>query len=136
VNEKEEQKLNIKTLTLSFENTEYIAFPMATVASCHLHDVRQTVTVTQDGLVVNEVIHVFDLRLKAEANEVAYMHWPHADGPFPRIQQFDDISHLDVSFDDGSVRSYSVAWQETTDLSNHKQSSRLEQGTLWITLRP
>lgn len=117
--------MNIKSITLLFENGEDMRFSIEQVESCRMKDIQDGARVVADGQMIQEkVMYGLDLVLKASANEIA---WEGDEAPFARIQRLADLRHLSFEFEGMRGKTYRVAWHDLNASSNAYQQTTLDE---------
>lgn len=125
--------MKLKDIYIVFENCEEIFIPATDIDGLNVKLCAQHVELTVD----DEISETFEasetfLILKKSANITYY--WFDNKLPFDRILTFRDIVGIQCEFDDGSVKYFTVPWEDgKSDYDNKLQKTELlKNGNLMI----
>lgn len=107
----------LKTLDITFENCEYATFSASDIELVRMADITSNILVTSDGEVYTSK-NAGDVVLKIcpTGNQLCEIQ-SNPKKPkfiFQRIMEHPDITHIDLTYDDGKTESYSVNWEDAT----------------------
>lgn len=119
----------IKAIRLEFENVDYMIFEPKDFAYFSIDDIWTEIRTC--GFGIDKFVHAdtVEMQIKWEAND---WHKPfenddasHDEFKFDRIQDYDDITHISVVYDDETTERYTVNWEDATENGeeNKKQIS-------------
>lgn len=120
----------IKAIKLEFENTDYMVFEPKDFVYFSMDDIWTEIKSFGFGG-IDKYVHAdtVEMQIKWEAND---WHEPfensnskHDEFKFDRIQDYDDITHIDVVYDDRTTERYVVNWEDASEYGeeNKKQIS-------------
>ena len=119
----------IKTITLEFENVDDMTFEPKDFVYFSIDDIWTEIRTCGYG--IDKFVHAdtVEMQIKWEANDwhepFEYSNSKHDEFKFDRIQDYDDITHIAVVYDDGTTERYVVNWEDASEYGeeNKKQIS-------------
>lgn len=128
----------IKAIRLEFKNTDHMAFEPKDFVYFSISDIWTEIKMCGFGVDKFVYADTVEMQIKWEAND-----WhepfenddaPHDEFKFDRIQDYDDITHIAVVYDDGTMERYVVNWEDATEYGeeNKKQISVTTNDGLFI----
>lgn len=130
----------IKSLDITFENCEGATFFDTDIEHVRITDITSNIFVTSDS----EVYETKNagsaiLKIYPTGNRLCEFQ-PSIKKPkfiFQRIMEWPDITHIDLTYDNGEIDSYSVEWEDATPGGENNKLQKTEirsDGVLIITI--
>ena len=130
----------LESLEITFENCEFATFSTIDIGFVRMTDITKNMFVASGGEVIKgrnagSVV----LEILPTGNRLCETQWDPKKPKFifQRIMEFPDITHIDLTYTNGKVESYSVNWEDADDAGeeNKFQKTELrEDGTLIVVI--
>lgn len=130
----------LKAVDLVLENCEVITIDAEHVEMFYASDIKRSIYF-QYG-VCDESTSAKDIDISLIANANLYSsytdHWNDENRPLPfdRLVKHNDITHVDVNYQDGSHEYIRVNWGGDSDMNNPNQTSRIGTDRIHIIISP
>lgn len=130
----------LESLEITFENCEFATFSAADIGFVRMTDITKSMFVAPGGEVIkSKNAGSVVLEILPTGNRLCETQWDSKKPKFnfQRIMAYPDITHIDLTYNNGKIDSYSVSWEDEDDAGekNKLQKTELrEDGTLIIVI--
>ena len=119
----------LHSLDITFENCEGATFFAADIEHVRMTDITSNVLITSDGRIyktknVGSVV----LDILPSGNRLCEIQH-NTKKPkfiFQRIMEYPDITHIDLTYDNGKIESYNVNWEDATPNGENNKLQKTE----------
>lgn len=120
----------VQSVTLVLENCEFLTFDQKDIGHFWCDEITSTIArIACNAITRLDYCKEFFIQLRNTANQTYdSFGGPSEHTTFERLHTFDDVTSVEVTYDDGSVDSCNVPWNEGNEYSNKFQTSFISDG--------
>ena len=126
----------LKNIVLGFENVEVIDIPACHVQCFELKNIIENRFKEWNGdlVVCSKKAESATIVLNPKANVELENPWGDHKTVFGRIQAYDDLSDIEIFYDDGTSETVAFVWGEDDCTNRHQSSATTNNGYLMIAI--
>jgi hypothetical protein len=128
--------MEFKQIELVLENCEVITVERKYLGSIYMSNFTEIISRHRKSLIQSTVVNEFAIEIHRSLDETVAKQGLFDDyNPIQRLNKFNDITQLEITYEDGTKKHFYTHWHDDDEYNNRYQKNKLNQfGDLYIVI--